>query len=408
MRNRPIGEDLGKVPAPVRPGVRGAPAACVSWLVASLASATVAAAQEQDESASVGAIAQRQRAVVTRLASPEFAGRSGEGGQKAADFLIEEFQKLKLPGLFQGSYSQSVPGLNAQMPRGRNVGALLAGGDPNLKQEWVILSAHFDHLGVRHGHLYPGADDNASGVAMMLEIARSLARGPQPRRSVAFIGFDLEEIGLFGSRYFVAHSPMPLTKIVLFVTADMLGGSLADLCPNHLFVMGCENATNLLPWIQSASQRTDLKLGVLGADLLLLNRSDYGPFRSSKIPFLFFTTGESPRYHTPRDTADSLNYSKLAKSTQVIHQVVLSALQAPEPPRWRPIPENPFQEAQVIQDVLTRLDQNQEKLKLKAAQIFLIQSTLKMLEPVLERGSLTPRERAQIIQSARLVLMTVI
>ena len=89
------------------------------------------------------------------------------------------------------------------------------------------MSAHYDHLGVRGGVLYPGADDNASGVAMMLEVARSLTAAPDPpRRSLMFIGFDLEEVGLFGSRYFVAHPPVPLEQVVLFITADMIGRAL--------------------------------------------------------------------------------------------------------------------------------------------------------------------------------------
>ena len=112
----------------------------------------------------------------------------------------------------------------------------------------MIVAAHFDHLGVRGGVLYPGADDNASGVAMMLEVARSIVRAPvPPKRSMMFIGFDLEEIGLFGSRYFVAHPPVPLEKVALFVTADMIGRSLAGVCDSHVFVLGTEKCAGLAP-----------------------------------------------------------------------------------------------------------------------------------------------------------------
>ena len=93
------------------------------------------------------------------------------------------------------------------------------------------MSAHFDHLGVRSGVLFPGADDNASGVAMMLEVARSLTLSAEPpKRSVMFLGFDLEEIGLFGSRYFVEHPPVPLDRVALFITADMIGRALGGVC----------------------------------------------------------------------------------------------------------------------------------------------------------------------------------
>src|SRR5262249_1514447 len=144
----------------------------------------------------------RLREIVETLASPEFGGRSGPGGEKAAAYLVDRFRQLELEGLFGGEYTQTIPGREPGTRIGRHVGARPRGPDPTLRDQWIILAAHFDHLGIRGGKLYPGADDNASGVAMMLEVARSLAKSPaRPRRSVMFIGFDLEENGLFGSRY---------------------------------------------------------------------------------------------------------------------------------------------------------------------------------------------------------------
>ena len=120
----------------------------------------------------------RLRKVVETLASPEFGGRSGAGGEKTVSYLIEQFRELKLAPLFDNEYVQADPGKRTGDLLGRNVGAMLRGSDTTLRDEWVIVAAHFDHLGVRGGVLYPGADDNASGVAMMLEVARSIARGP--------------------------------------------------------------------------------------------------------------------------------------------------------------------------------------------------------------------------------------
>ncbi len=349
---------------------------------------------------------ERLKGIVAELTSPDFAGRSGKGGEKAADYVAGRFRALKLPGLFDGDYFQKVPGLNAHSPPGRNVGAILKGREQ--PREWVVLAAHFDHLGVRRGRLYPGADDNASGVAMMLEVARSFAMSPAPGRGVAFIGFDLEEIGLFGSRYFVEHSPIPLDQISLFITADMIGGSLAGVCPNHAFVLGSEHAPELRPWILEAKHPGDLSLGILGADLLLLNRSDYGPFRSRKVPFLFFTTGESPNYHSPRDTPETLDYPKLTSISRVIHQVLARAASAPERLNWRDQPENPFEEAVAIRDVLEKLEANRDRLQLGTAQLYVIRSTLSMLKPIVQRGSITPDERARVVQSARIVLLTIL
>ena len=351
----------------------------------------------------------RLRKVVELLASPEFGGRRGAGGDKTAAFLIEQFQRLKLQPLFQGEFTQPVPGQEPGTTIGRNVGAILRGSDPSLRDQWVIVAAHFDHLGIRGGKLYPGADDNATGVAMMLEVARAVALAPSPpKRSIMFIGFDLEEVGLFGSRYFVAQPPVPLDRVVLFITADMIGRALAGICESHVFVMGTEHTPGLRPWIDEAARDRPLKLGLLGSDLLVLNRSDYGPFRSRGIPFLFFTTGENPRYHTPNDTPETLDYPKLAAISQVIHQVVTKAVEAPTVPRWQSDPDNPFAEAVTIREVLQILSKNRDQLKIAPIPLFVIKNTLDTLDAVVDRGTITPDERARVLQAARIVLFTVL
>jgi hypothetical protein len=351
----------------------------------------------------------RLREVVETLASPDFGGRSGEGGDKAAEYIVERFRRLGLAGLFNGEYGQAIPGKEPGTTIGRNVAAQLRGADPKLRDEWVIVAAHFDHLGVRGGKLYPGADDNASAVAMMLEVARCVTKAPAPpKRSVIFIGFDLEEAGLFGSRYFVADSPVPLERVALFVTADMIGRSLAGVCGDHVFVMGTEHAPGLRPWIAEAGRGRRLTVDLMGADILVLNRSDYGPFRSRSVPFLFFTTGENPRYHTPQDTADTLDHPKMTEIAQMIHQVVRTALDAPAVPRWQDQPDNPFAEAVALRDVLRILSGHGEALKIGVVQALVIRRTLALLDGIVERGTITPDERVQVIQGARVVLFTVL
>ena len=367
-----------------------------------------ARAQTKDIPAIIQPEQLRLRKVVELLASPEFGGRSGEGGDKAVAYLTEQFRSLKLPGLFGGDYLQAIPGKEPGTRIGQNVGAVLRGSDPILRDQWIILAAHFDHLGVRGGKLYPGADDNASGVAMMLEVARCLvSSATPPKRSIMFIGFDLEEAGLFGSRYFIVHSPVPLERVGLFITADMIGRSLAGVCEEQVFLLGTEHSPGFRPWIDEAGRGRPVSVGLLGSDLLVLNRSDYGPFRNRSIPFLFFTTGENPRYHTPRDTAETLDYPKLTSIAGLIHQVVCKALAAPELPRWQNNPDNPMAEAVTIRVVLKRLAENREKLEIGVAQIFVINNTLKLLDDIVARGSITPDERARVIQGARIVLFTV-
>jgi hypothetical protein len=366
-------------------------------------------AQDPGTAASLRPEQARLRDVVKMLASPEFGGRSGAGGEKTVAYLIEEYRRLQLEGLFGGEFTQVIPGKEPGTRIGRNVGAMLRGSDPVLRDQWVIVAAHYDHLGVRGGKVFPGADDNASGVAMMLEVARCIVRAPlPPKRSVMFVGFDLEEAGLFGSRYFVAHSPVPLDQIALFITADMIGRALAGVCDDHVFVLGTEHAPKLRPWIEEAGRGRPLIVGLLGSDLLVLNRSDYGPFRSRSIPFLFFTTGENPCYHTPQDTADTLNYPKLTSIAELIHQVVVKALSAPELPHWQTVPDNPLAEAVTIRDVLRLLSKNSARLKFGIAQLFVINNTLSLLEEIVARGTITPEERSRVIQGARIVLFTVL
>ena len=363
---------------------------------------------QQDSAPAQAASKQRLEAVVKRLAAPEMEGRRGEGGRKAAAFLIEEFQRLKLEPLFNGQFVQEIPAAEPGRIQGRNVGGILRGGDPKLRDEWVIVAAHYDHLGVRDGVLYPGADDNASGVAMMLEVARSMtaASGP-PARSLMFIGFDLEEVGLFGSRYFVAHPPVPLKQVALFITADMIGRALGGICDLHVFVLGTEHAPGLRPWIDEAARDRPIKVGLLGSDVLVLNRSDYGPFRSRQVPYLFFSTGENPRYHSPEDRPETLDYPKLTAISQLIHRVTETAANARTVPRWSAQPDHPLAEAVTIRDVMRKLLENREALELGTAQLFLLNSTLPALDAIIARGAITPAERSSVIQAARIVLLMI-
>ncbi len=243
---------------------------------------------------------------------------------------------------------------------------------------------------------------------MMLEVARSMSTAAdRPRRSLMFISFDLEEIGLFGSRYFVAHTPVPLERIVLFITADMIGRALAGVCDSHVFVLGTENAPGLRPWIDQAARDRPLTIGLLGSDLLLLNRSDYGPFRNKQVPYLFFSTGENPCYHSPEDRPDTLNYGKLAAISQVIHDVTRTAASAPAVPHWSSNPDYPMDEAVTLRAVIRKLLENQKSLDLGAAQRFLMKQTLHNLDDMIGRGAMTLSERTTMIQAARIILFMI-
>jgi hypothetical protein len=148
-------------------------------------------------------------------------------------------------------------------------------------------------------------------------------------------------------------------------------------------------------------------VGLLGSDVLVLNRSDYGPFRNREVPYLFFSTGENPRYHSPDDTADTLDYDTAAAVSQVIHRVVVQAAGASRVPRWTSAPDIPLAEAETIRDVMKRLVDRRESLGLGTAQLFLMNNTLRTLEGIIARGTMTAVERNAVIQAVRVVLLTI-
>ena len=343
------------------------------------------------------------------LASPEFAGRRDAGARKAEAYVMHALDELKLRPLFGDSFTQDIPGSKPGEVLGRNVGAAVTGSDPILKDEWVIISAHYDHLGTRNGVLYPGADDNASGVAMMLEVARCLAAGPTPpKRSVAFVGFDLEENGLWGSRHFVKAPPMPLEKIALFMTADMLGRALGGVCKEQLFIMGGEHAPELKAVVEEAARSKPVRVEQLGSDLLLIDRSDYGPFRARKVPYLFFSTGENPRYHTPEDTPETIDHPKVEAASRIAAEVLRSVASAPTRPTWRDRIEPSVEEATAVGEVLRVLLEHKDDLRIQRTVVAVMERQAARIDAIRTRGTMTATERTEMLRTAQLVLFTIL
>ncbi len=351
----------------------------------------------------------RYRAHVATLASAEFGGRRGPGAIKAAAYVEDEFRRLGLEPLFDGSFRQEIPDATTGKSLGRNVGGVIHGSDPKLAGQFVVIGAHFDHLGKVGRQYYPGADDNASGVAMILEVARCVAQSDTPpRRSVIFLGFDREEDGLWGSRFFVENPPVPLDSIKLFITADMIGRDLAGVCKDFVFAFGSETSPGLRPWIDAASAGEPIRLGLLANDLLLVDRSDYGPFRKREIPYLFFSTGENPVYHRVGDTADTLDYAKAIATTRIIARVVRKAAGADTLAPWNPISEPDLREVLVVRDVLQVLMAHRDDLKIGTAPRLVLKNTLNVLDGIIARGKITAAERARLVQAARFLLYSVI
>jgi hypothetical protein len=353
------------------------------------------------------------RAHVYRLASPEFLGRRGPGAARTSRHLAEAFQRLGLKPAFGDSYYQSIPSLLTEGTSkasviGRNVGAILPGSDPKLKDEWILLSAHFDHLGKQGKVLYPGADDNATGVAMLLEVAEYFALGKEkPRRTIAFISFDQEETGLRGSMYFAAHSPLPFRHLKAFLTADMLGRSMANVMDEYVFVMGSERSTCLRQLVENTSPPKGLTIGRLGADLVG-TRSDYGPFRDRHVPFLFFSTGQHPDYHSPSDLPERIDYRKLQRISIYIRDLVKQLANDDAAPSWneKPLPPD-LDEIRTVAVLVNRVLQRQDLYPLPEKKRELVQSVQQRLSKILDKGKVAGEDRSWLMWNARLLLITV-
>jgi Peptidase family M28 len=369
------------------------------------------AAAEAELSVDIGV--HELKAHVYRLASAEFMGRAGPGAARTSRHLAAAFERLKLTPAFGTSYFQPIPWLVGDDKDGhdrfigRNVAALLPGTDPAVADEWIVLGAHFDHLGLRNGQLYPGADDNASGIAMLLEVAERFALQKQKqRRTVLFVAFDLEEIGLLGSRYFVCHPPRELKKLKAVLTADMLGRSMANVMDEYVFALGSESAARLRDLMTEVRPEVGLKIGRLGADIIG-TRSDYGPFRDRNIPFLFFSTGQHPDYHQPTDRPERVDYVRLRKIALWISDLTWRLANDAETPVWDDHPALDFEEVQTLLTLVSRALSNPRAYPLTERQHAQLVSVQERLTGIAARGRITPAERSWLLWTARGLLISV-
>ena len=218
--------------------------------------------------------------------------------------------------------------------RPANVIALLPGSDPVLRHEYVIVTAHYDGLGSERGRppgpasILNGADDNASGVAAMIDIAEFLSRGTRPRRSIIFAAVSGEENGLWGSDYLAMNPPVPREFIVANVNMDMIGRAKGDT----VFVSGTHEKGIGPIAERTIRARGDLRL-VIGDEAALerrfpgekaQDRSDHASFRKRGVPAIAFFTGWHDDYHETTDDPPTLDYSALARITALVREITVS------------------------------------------------------------------------------------
>ena len=286
----------------------------------------------------------------------------------------------------------------------RNVAAWIPVGEKPT-EDYIILSAHYDHLGAQKKgdaeRTFPGADDNATGIAALLEIARacgaaSLEERAAWRRSLVFVAFDLEEQNLTGSKDFVKRSPLPLSGCAAFVTMDMLGRSLADLIDGSLFVMGTENSAALDALVRAGPEPEAGKRVVLGIDLQPA-QSDYVPFRDAKVPYVFLTSGACADYHRPTDVVARIQPAHLAARAAWIRRLTGSLLRMDTRPVWREGAPPSVGEIQGLQQVLQAVATKLPGTPGMPPQaLTMLTNFLGFIETVLADGVVTEAERKNV------------
>ena len=273
---------------------------------------------------------------VNALADDALEGREGgsRGGRAAGSYIISHLEKLGLePAGDSGSYYQQFGSM-------RNILALARGSDPTVANELVVVGAHYDHVGYGNsgnsygpfGFVHNGADDNASGVAGLIEVAEAMQHLPsRPRRPILFAFWDGEEKGLLGSYHFVRVRPALLAKmaVVFSVNLDMIG----RLRGERLEVFGARTSEGLRAAVVQSNNRPGAQPLELAFDWAIEEDSDHYPFIAARIPTIMFHTGLHDQYHRPSDDVQLINFDGIEPVARLTLDFVNALANDPGPVR---------------------------------------------------------------------------
>jgi len=248
-------------------------------------------------------------------------------------------RSFELPAAFVGSLNADV--VRTRRPV-RNVLAAVRGSDPRLREEWVIVGAHYDHLGTDgafsldpagEGLIHYGADDNASGTAGILELARAAMRNrEQLERSVLFMGFAAEEIGLLGSSYFVSNPTIEINNVVAMLNLDMIRRIRND----RIYISGVGTSPNFESLLTDLAEDSALAVDFSESGM---NASDHLSFNVREIPVLFFFSGLHGDYHRPTDTADKIDAEGATRVLKLAYRTLDRLAEVPDRPVYTEVEE---------------------------------------------------------------------
>lgn len=270
------------------------------------------------------------------VASDEMQGRNtGEAGQKkAGKYLIEQYQKNQIVSpKGAASYYQAIPAsyfqksFSPKLGDSENIWAFIEGSEK--PDEILVISAHYDHVGMKNGEIYNGADDDGSGTVALLEIAKAFQQakmeGNGPKRSILFLHVTGEEHGLHGSRYYTDNPLFPLGKTIADINIDMIGrrDEAHNASNDYVYVIGSDYlSTDLFNAVENANKEhvninLDYKYNDRSDPNRFYYRSDHYNFAKNNIPSVFFFNGVHADYHQPTDEADKIEYDALEKRTRL-------------------------------------------------------------------------------------------
>jgi len=292
----------------------------------------------------------------TIIASPRLANLLFQGERQNGTALFDAAGGNNLPASFDlnadKKISMKIVSKHNQLST-QNVIGVFEGSDPVLKDEYVAVGAHYDHVGigppVNGDTIYNGADDDGSGTTAVLAMAEALAKAPtKPKRSIIFIWHAGEEKGLWGSRYFVENPTIPLNKIITQLNIDMIGRSKQagdtkprnkELTgPNEIYVIGSKMMSTDLGALSEAVNKDYLNLSFNyryddpNDPNRFFFRSDHFNYARKGIPIIFYFDGEHEDYHRPGDSADKIDYEKMQKVTRTVYMTLWELASRPARP----------------------------------------------------------------------------
>lgn len=278
-------------------------------------------------SLSPSSIDESLRAHLELLAGEATRGRQTgtEGGLAATAYVARSFEEAGLETLGDGpdTYFQRIPG-EAEIPSRNAIGRVPGSGSSD---EPILVTAHVDHLGERAGVVFPGANTNASGVAVLLELADRFAERPA-RRDIVFAVLDADEVARRGSSHLMRFPPVPLDRIAAVVSIESVGHGYLGLLSEHLFALGGEAGPEVGELIEGVDGRSDLEILRLSRELLGPPPASE-PFLQIDAPYLVLTGGPHPASHTPSDRASAIDLERLRAVTRTSEELVRALAELP-------------------------------------------------------------------------------